>query len=91
MRARTEALTETNRKLKAEIAERQRAEAERQRLGRELAHAGRLAALGQFAASMAHEINQPLAAIRSYADNAGILIQRERFPEATRTSPRSAA
>lgn len=83
VRARTEALTETNRKLKAEIAERQRAEAERQRLGRELAHAGRLAALGQFAASMAHEINQPLAAIRSYADNAGILIQRERFPEAT--------
>ncbi len=61
VRARTEALTETNRKLKAEIAERQRAEAERQRLGRELAHAGRLAALGQFAASMAHEINQPLA------------------------------
>ncbi len=83
VRARTEALTETNRKLKAEIAERQRAEAERQRLGRELAHAGRLAALGQFAASMAHEINQPLAAIRSYADNAGILIQRERLPEAT--------
>ncbi|KMO35005.1 ATPase [Methylobacterium tarhaniae] len=83
VRARTEALTETNRKLKAEIAERQRAEAERQRLGRELAHAGRLAALGQFAASMAHEINQPLAAIRSYADNAGILIQRERLAEAT--------
>ncbi|OAS25161.1 sensor histidine kinase [Methylobacterium platani] len=83
VRARTQALTEANRQLKAEIAERQRTEAERQRLGRELAHAGRLAALGQFAASMAHEINQPLAAIRSYADNAGILIQRERFPEAT--------
>lgn len=83
VRARTQALTEANRQLKAEIAERQRTEAERQRLGRELAHAGRLAALGQFAASMAHEINQPLAAIRSYADNAGILIQRDRLPEAT--------
>jgi two-component system C4-dicarboxylate transport sensor histidine kinase DctB len=82
VRERTRALTEANQKLKAEIAERQRTEAERQRLGRELAHAGRLAALGQFAASMAHEINQPLAAIRSYADNAGILIQRERLPEA---------
>nr|WP_312892028.1 ATP-binding protein [Methylobacterium sp. DB0501] len=83
VRARTQDLTEANRMLKAEIAERQRAEADRQRLGRELAHAGRLAALGQFAASMAHEINQPLAAIRSYADNAGILIQRGRLPEAT--------
>ncbi|TGD93174.1 sensor histidine kinase [Methylobacterium nonmethylotrophicum] len=83
VRERTQALTEANQKLKAEIAERQRAEEERQRLGRELAHAGRLAALGQFAASMAHEINQPLAAIRSYADNAGILIQRGRLPEAT--------
>jgi two-component system C4-dicarboxylate transport sensor histidine kinase DctB len=83
VRARTQALTEANRQLKAEIAERRLAEAERQRLGRELAHAGRLAALGQFAASMAHEINQPLAAIRSYADNAGILIQRGRLPEAT--------
>ncbi|TNC14986.1 sensor histidine kinase [Methylobacterium terricola] len=83
VRARTQALTEANQKLKAEIAERRRAEADRQRLGRELAHAGRLAALGQFAASMAHEINQPLAAIRSYADNAGILIQRGRLPEAT--------
>nr|WP_208642391.1 ATP-binding protein [Methylobacterium terrae] len=82
VRARTQALTEANQKLKAEIAERRRAEADRQRLGRELAHAGRLAALGQFAASMAHEINQPLAAIRSYADNAGILIQRGRLPEA---------
>jgi C4-dicarboxylate-specific signal transduction histidine kinase len=42
---------------------------------------------------MAHEINQPLAAIRSYADNAGILIQRERLPEASEgsTEPRRRA
>jgi two-component system C4-dicarboxylate transport sensor histidine kinase DctB len=62
--------------------ERRQAEAERERLGRELAQAGRLAALGQFAASMAHEINQPLAAIRSYADNAAILVRRGRGEEA---------
>ncbi|KZB97356.1 C4-dicarboxylate transport sensor protein DctB [Methylobacterium radiotolerans] len=80
--ARTRALRETNAQLRAEIAERQRAEAERERLGRELAQAGRLAALGQFAASMAHEINQPLAAIRSYADNAAILIRRGRGEDA---------
>lgn len=80
--ARTRALRETNAQLRAEIAERQRGEAERERLGRELAQAGRLAALGQFAASMAHEINQPLAAIRSYADNTAILIRRGRSDDA---------
>jgi two-component system C4-dicarboxylate transport sensor histidine kinase DctB len=82
VRERTLALTDANRLLRLEIDERQRAEAERERLGRELAQAGRLAALGQFAASMAHEINQPLAAIRSYADNAAILVRRGRMEEA---------
>ncbi len=40
----------------------------------ELVQAAKLAALGQMSAGMAHEINQPLAAIRSYADNARTLI-----------------
>ncbi|MEE7459084.1 two-component sensor histidine kinase [Methylorubrum populi] len=79
---RTRALSEANRQLLAEMEERRRAEAERERLGRELAQAGRLAALGQFAASMAHEINQPLAAIRSYADNTAILVRRGRVEDA---------
>ncbi|QGY06209.1 sensor histidine kinase [Methylobacterium mesophilicum SR1.6/6] len=79
---RTRALREANAQLRAEIEERQRAEAERERLGRELAQAGRLAALGQFAASMAHEINQPLAAIRSYADNTAVLVRRGRTEDA---------
>lgn len=79
---RTGALSAANRQLVAEIEERRRAEAERERLGRELAQAGRLAALGQFAASMAHEINQPLAAIRSYADNTAILVRRGRVEDA---------
>ncbi|MER2250444.1 ATP-binding protein [Methylorubrum podarium] len=79
---RTQALSEANRQLVAEIEERRRAEAERERMGRELAQAGRLAALGQFAASMAHEINQPLAAIRSYADNTAILVRRGRVEDA---------
>ncbi|RVU15102.1 sensor histidine kinase [Methylobacterium oryzihabitans] len=79
---RTRELTGANRRLLAEIEERRRAEAERERLGHELAQAARLAALGQFAASMAHEINQPLAAIRSYADNTAILVQRGRLDDA---------
>lgn len=79
---RTQELSAANDRLREEIAERARSEAERERLGRELAQAGRLAALGQFAASMAHEINQPLAAIRSYADNTGILVRRGRVDDA---------
>ncbi len=79
---RTQALSDANRQLVAEMAERRRSEAERERLGRELAQAGRLAALGQVAASMAHEINQPLAAIRSYADNTAILVRRGRIEDA---------
>ncbi|HEV7439386.1 MAG TPA: ATP-binding protein, partial [Methylobacterium sp.] len=82
VRERTRALSDANRQLRAEVEERRRSEAERERLGRELAQAGRLAALGQFAASMAHEINQPLAAIRSYADNTAILVRRGRVEDA---------
>ena len=48
----------------------------------ELVQAGKLAALGQLSAGIAHELNQPLAAIRSFAHNARILIDRERSDEA---------
>ena len=42
----------------------------------ELIQAAKLAALGQMSAAMAHEFNQPLAAMRSNADNAETLIRR---------------
>ncbi|GAB4376018.1 MAG: sensor histidine kinase [Kiloniellaceae bacterium] len=48
----------------------------------DLVQAGKLAALGQMSAALSHEFNQPLAAIRSYADNAQLLIERGREPEA---------
>jgi len=48
----------------------------------ELVQAGKLAALGQMSAALSHEFNQPLAAIRSYADNALLLIERAREAEA---------
>jgi two-component system C4-dicarboxylate transport sensor histidine kinase DctB len=49
----------------------------------DLVQAGKLAALGQMSAALSHEFNQPLAAIRSYADNAQLLIERSRVAEAS--------
>ena len=48
----------------------------------ELVQAGKLAVLGQIATGVAHELNQPLAAIRSYAHNTGLLVERGRMDEA---------
>jgi len=42
----------------------------------ELVQAAKLAALGQMSAGIAHEINQPLAALRTFADNAAVLLER---------------
>ena len=44
--------------------------------------AGKLAALGQMSAASSHEINQPLAAARNYADSAAVLIDRGDAPRA---------
>ena len=48
----------------------------------DLVQAGKLAALGQMSAALSHEFNQPLAAVKTYADNAAILIERDRIAEA---------
>jgi len=48
----------------------------------DLVQAGKLAALGQMSAALSHEFNQPLAAARTYADNAGVLIDRGRTADA---------
>jgi PAS domain S-box-containing protein len=53
-----------------DITERKRAEDARQ----ELAHASRLALVGELTASITHEINQPLGAILSNADAAEMLL-----------------
>jgi two-component system, NtrC family, C4-dicarboxylate transport sensor histidine kinase DctB len=42
----------------------------------DLIRAGKLSALGQMAAGLSHELNQPLMAIRSYAENAAAFIER---------------
>ncbi|MBI5129340.1 MAG: PAS domain S-box protein [Rhodopseudomonas palustris] len=49
-----------------DVTERNEARAKIERTSAELAHAGRVSVLGQLAASIAHEVNQPLAAIINY-------------------------
>ncbi|MBX9614932.1 MAG: sensor histidine kinase [Caulobacteraceae bacterium] len=73
---RTLELRDTNSRLSSEIKERRRAEASREVLREELFQASRLATLGQIAAGVAHEINQPVAAIRTHADSATAYIER---------------
>ncbi|MFA8443076.1 ATP-binding protein [Yoonia sp.] len=48
----------------------------------DLIQAGKLSALGQMSAALSHEFNQPLAAVKSYADNADAFLERDRVPEA---------
>lgn len=55
---------------------RSRAEARVQQLRADLMQTNRLAVLGQISAGVAHEINQPVAAIRGYVDNAAVLLRR---------------
>lgn len=73
---RTEALSEANKQLRNEVSEREHAEAELRETQAGLVQATKLAALGQMSAGVSHELNQPLAAIRSYSDNAKAFIQR---------------
>lgn len=51
-----------------DVTDRLRTEAELRRLQANFAHAARLSTLGELAASIAHEVNQPLSAIMTNAD-----------------------
>jgi len=74
---RTAALTQSHARLMEEMTERTRAQERLADAREELAKANRLATLGQVTAGVAHEINQPLAAIRTYTENARVFLQRQ--------------
>lgn len=59
-----------------DLTERQQAELRLQDLQSELAHVGRVSEMGTLASSLAHELNQPLAAIANYCEAARDLLDR---------------
>lgn len=79
---RTKELTETNKLLRKEIKDRQRTEVALKKTRNELIHAAKMAVLGQMSAGINHELNQPLAAIRSYADNGKQFLSKGRHEDA---------
>lgn len=81
VRERTADLDAANTSLRSEIEERKAAEAQLRKTQSELVQAGKLAALGQMSAALSHEINQPLAGIKSYAENAAQYLERQRYDE----------
>ena len=79
---RTKDLAVANTRLREEIDERRATEDRLRSTQTELIQAGKLAALGQMSAALSHEINQPLAAVKSYADNAATFLDRGRETDA---------
>ncbi|WP_299206441.1 ATP-binding protein [uncultured Tateyamaria sp.] len=75
---RTAALSDTNTQLRREAEEREEAQAALARAQADLVQAGKLSALGQMSAGLSHELNQPLMAIQTYADNAQAFLQRDK-------------
>jgi len=73
---RTEHLRASNERLKGQIRERRQAEDTLRKAQDELVQAGKLAAIGQMSTSIAHELNQPLAALRTLSGNTVRFLER---------------
>lgn len=71
-----------NGRLQREIAEREKAQKDLAVAEQTLAQSSKLAALGEMSASVSHELNQPLAAMKTYLAGARLLLQRKRPEEA---------
>lgn len=82
VKERTQELESINQKLIQEMRERSQAEQVLQLTRSELAESSKLAALGQMATEIAHEQNQPLAAIHSLTDNARIMLSKGMYSQA---------
>ena len=76
-------LRRLNERLQKEITERQKIEKNLEVAEQSLAQSSKLAALGEMAAAVSHELNQPLAAMKTYLAGARLLVERNRPEEAT--------
>lgn len=79
---RTRALSATNLALRREITEREEAEAALKKAQADLVQAGKLSALGQMSAGISHELNQPLQAIQTFAENGARFLERDNTDKA---------
>jgi two-component system C4-dicarboxylate transport sensor histidine kinase DctB len=75
-------LRQLNTRLQREIAEREKAQQDLAVVEQTLAQSSKLAALGEMSAAVSHELNQPLAAMKTYLAGARLLLQRKRPEEA---------
>jgi two-component system C4-dicarboxylate transport sensor histidine kinase DctB len=75
-------LRKLNLLLQREIAERQKAEKNLEVAEQTIAQSSKLAALGEMSAAVSHELNQPLAAMKTYLAGARLLVRRQRSEEA---------
>ena len=73
--SRTADLEQANASLQREMAERQRAEEEARKHQDQMAHAARMGTMGEMATGLAHELNQPLGSIASYADGISRMLE----------------
>jgi len=76
VKSRTAQLLEANTDLRREVAERRAAETSLKKAQADLVQAGKLSALGQMSAGISHELNQPLMAIQSFAENGVGFLER---------------
>ncbi len=74
-------LRDLNDRLQREIAEREEAERNLAVAEQTIAQSQKLAALGEMSAAVSHELNQPLAAMKTYLAGAKLLLQRGRTEE----------
>ncbi|ABV14922.1 TPA: sensor histidine kinase [Citrobacter koseri] len=81
VKERTLELESINKKLVQEMKERSQAEQVLQLTRSELAESSKLAALGQMATEIAHEQNQPLAALHALTDNARIMLTKGMYSQ----------
>jgi len=75
-------LRKLNLLLQREIAERQKVERNLEVAEQTIAQSSKLAALGEMSAAVSHELNQPLAAMKTYLAGARLLVRRQRTEEA---------